>query len=440
MSNGSSMYIQNEIFNPNVMQGIFDVIQPEYPDSLRMQEAFFPMEEFTSDEMIAFFEHNFWGMTPPTALGSDPMNIGIPGGFYKNYNFGYWGEYSRFDNKDLLTIKDPVQPYKADGVIPNLWGEGMMLRALAMQKHRFQTFQEAFCSALIGTGNFHVFGDGIDYYFPGPSSSEVVLPPHYRLSVVAGTVVKGGWTSGGTWATAASATPTRDLNQMILYMSEKLGLQVSEIWMSRKAAQYLIDADETASWVEKNPQLSADMLTVEAGLTALNKIVGDSITFKIEDRTYPERMVIKSPTNASSSTTVTVDNDAVLGSVTTPTLTFHKRSGEERLLTATGVSANVITFTASDLDISMDRGDFIIYNKRFMAEAKIVFKTTRTDRQKFASLPVQTSPDDTFTPGVHTYSQEIVKKPNWSIDAGTYFRGGALIFNAGGWATLTVIL
>ena len=436
---GSSHYIANDIFNPSVIKGIFDVIQPLYPDMNKIQEAFFPMEDYTTDEMINYFQHNFYGYTPPTALGADPMSVGIPGGFYRGYEFGYWGEFSPFESKDLVQVKNPIQPYKADGVTPNLWGENMMVNAMAHQKHRFNTFKEVFCGALLGDGNMHFYGDNIDYYFPGPGSTDYILDAHYRLTVVGvTTVVYGGWTTGGTWATAASATPVHDLNQMILYMAQKLGLQVTEIWMSRKTAQYLIDADETAAWVEKNPELSRSMLTVESGLTALNKIVGGLVKFVIEDRTYPERMVIKTPTVASTSTTVTVDNDACLGSLTTPTLMFQTRDGKERLVTATNVSSNVITFTASDLDISMSRGDFIIYNKRYLAEDKVVFKTARTDRMRFASLPCQTSPDDSFTPGVHTYTQEIIKKPNWRIIAGTFFRGGAVVFGTGGWATMDV--
>jgi len=436
---GSALYFANDIFSPAVVQGIYDVIEPKYPDLLKVQENFFPYAEYPTDEAIAYFRHNFWGMTPPTALGADPMPIGIPGGFYRGYEFGYWGEYSAFASKDLVQVKDPVKPYKADGVTPNLWGEDMMMTALEHQKHRFNVFKEAFCAALISAGNFHYFGDGIDNYFPGPGSTDYILDPHYRLSAVsAGTVTYGGWTTGGTWATAASATPIKDLNQMILYMSQKLGLTVKEIWMSVLAAQRLVDADETAAWIEKNPELSRTMLAVESAEQTLNKVVSTKIKFVIDDRTYPERMIITTPTVASTSTTVVVDNDAVLGGVTTPTLIFHTKDGEERLLTATNVSNNTITFDAADLDISMNRGDFIIYNKRYLDDDKIIFKTERTDRMKFASLPVQTSPDDTLSPGVHTYTQEIVKKPNWTIVAGTYFRGGPAVFGPGGWATLEV--
>ncbi len=438
MSNAGSMYIANQIFSPNVMQGIFDVIQPLYPDQTRLQEAFFPDTNFESDELIKLFQHNFFGMTPPTSLGADPMPVGIPGGFYRGYEAGYWGEYSKFENKDLLQVKDPTQPYKADGFTPNLWGEGMMTKAMAMQKHRFLTFKEAFCGSLLTTGNFHIFGDGIDHYYPGPSSSEVILDPHYTLSVVSsGTVSYGGWTTGGTWATAASATPIKDINQMILYMTQKLGLTVKEIWMSRTAAQYLIDADETAAWVEQNPELSRAMLTVESGLTALNKVVGDKITFKIDDRTYPERMQIVTNSEASSSTTIDVDNDAPLRGATTATVMFHKADGRERLVDVS-ISSNTLTFTASDLDLSMEVGDFVILNRRY-AEAKyVMFKTERTDRQVFASLPCQTSPDDTLSPGIHTYNDLFVKKPNWHIVAGTFFRGGPMVFGSGGWTTMQV--
>jgi len=433
------LYLANDIFEPNVMQGVFDVIAPANPDALRMQQAFMPYKEFSTDEMIALFEHNFYGMTPGTSLGADPMNIGIPTGFYRQYSFGYWGEYSRFESKDLLQVKNPSQPYKADGVTPNLWGEDMMVKAMSMQKHRFQTFQEAFVGALIGDGTFYYFADGIDNYYPGPSATDYILDPHYRLAVTSGTVTYGGWESGGTWATAATATPIHDLNQMLLYASQTLGLEVTEIWMSRQSAQRLIDADETAQWVESVPDLSRAMLTVESGLTALNKIVGNKIKFVIEDRTYPERMIINTPTIASSSTTVVVDNDAVLRGATTPTLMFHTTDGRERLVTATNVSSNTITFTASDLDISMNRGDFITYNRRYMSQDKVIFKTTRTDRQAFASLPLQTSPDDSYSPGIHTYAQEITKKPNWYVVAGTMFRGGALVFGSGGWLTLDVV-
>jgi len=439
MSEGATHYLANDIFKPNVMRGIYDVIAPQYPDALKIQESFFPYEDYSTDEAIDFFQHNYWGMTPATALGADPMNVGIPSGFYKGYEFGYWGEQSVFTNKDLLQVKNPVAPYQADGITPNLWGQDMIAQAIQHQKYRFNVLKEAFCAALIGDGTFHYYADGVDAYYPGPSSTSYILNPHYRLSVVAaGTVTYGGWTTGGTWATAASATPVKDLNQMLLYMSQTLGLQVTEIWLSRKNAQYLIDADETAAWVEKSPKMAEAMLTVEAGLAALNKVVGanEGIRWVIEDRTYPERMLITTPTVASTSTTVVVDNDAPLGALTTPTVMFHKADGQERLVTLTNVSSNTLTFTAADLNISMDRGDFVIYNKRFMAEDKIVFKTTRTDRQRFGSLPVQTSPDDSYTPGVHLYAQQIEKKPNWHINQGTLFRGGPVVFGNGGWCTL----
>ena len=437
---GAANYIANQIFRPHVMRGIYDVVAPMFPDSLKLQESFFPYKTYESDEMINYFQHHPWGQTPPTTLGTDPMMVGIPTGFYKEYEFGYWGEASRFESKDLVRVKNPIQPYKADGVTPNLWGAEMMTMAMRNQKHRFDTLKEAFVGALLSAGNFHYFSDGIDNYYPGPSSTDYILPPHYRLScVTAGTVTYGGWTTGGTWATAGSAKPTHDLNQVILYAATKLGLQVTEIWLSRKVAQYLIDADETASWVEKNPELSKAMLTVESGLTALNKIVGPNINFVVEDRTYPERMIVVTPTIASTSTTVTVDNDAVCGSDGTPTLMFHKADGRERLVTATDVTSNVITFAASDLDLSMTPGDFIIYNKRFMSsDDKIILKTNRIDLQEFVSLPCQTSPEDSYSPGVHLYSQEIVKKPNWSVVAGTFFRGGPAVYNPGGWLTLDV--
>ena len=439
MSAGSEMYFANEIFDPSVIQGIYDVIDPLSPNDLKIQQSFFPEINFTTDEAINYFQHNFWGKTPATALGADPMHIGIPGGFYRGYSFGYWGEYSRFDSKDLLQVKNPVKPYKADGVTPNLWGEEMVANAMAHQKYRFNTLKEAFCSALISAGTFNYYADGINNYFPGPSSTDYILDAHYRLTVVGVSTVKyGGWTTGGTWATAATATPIKDLNQMILYMAQKLGLQVEEIWMSRTAAQYLIDADETAAWVEKNPELSRSMLTVESGLTALNKVVGNMIKFIVDDRTYPERMILTSSSVASTSTSVTVDNDAPLGALTTPTVMFRKSDGRERLVTLTNVSSNTLSFTASDLDISMERGDWVIYNKRYMDADKIIFKTSRRERQSFAFLPCQTSPEDSLTPGVHVYTQEVVKKPNWYVVAGTFARCGPLVSGPGGWCTLDV--
>lgn len=442
MSEGASHYLANDIFKPNVMRGVYDVIAPQYPDSLKIQESFFPYEEYSTDEAIDFFQHNYWGMTPATSLGADPMNIGIPSGFYKGYEFGYWGEQSQFTNKDLLQVKNPLKPYQNDGTTPNLWGQDMITRAIQHQKYRFNVLKEAFCAALIGAGTFHYYADGVDAYYPGPSSTSYILNPHYRLAVTSGTVTYGGWTSGGTWATAASATPINDLNQMILYMSQTLGLEVSEIWLSRANAQYLLDADETAAWVEKSPKLAESMLTVESGLSALNKVVGASegIKWVIEDRTYPERMIITTPSVASSSTTVVVDNDAPLGGLTTETVMFHKADGRERLVTLTNAASNTLTFTASDLDMSMDRGDFVIYNKRFMDTQKIVFKTTRTDRQRFGSLPVQTSPDDDYSPGTHLYAQEVTRMPNWHINQGTFFRGGPVVFGNGGWCTLDVIV
>ena len=64
MAEGSSHYIQNQIFSPNVIKGIYDVIAPKYPDSLKIQQAFFPDENYTTDEAIAYFRHNFSSRWP----------------------------------------------------------------------------------------------------------------------------------------------------------------------------------------------------------------------------------------------------------------------------------------------------------------------------------------------------------------------------------------
>ena len=120
---------------------------------------------------------------------------------------------------------------------------------------------------------------------------------------------------------------------------------------------------------------------------------------------------------------------------------FHKASGDiagtERLVDVT-ISGDTLTFTASDLDISMERGDFVVYNKRFADPKYLLFKTNRTDRMRFASVPCTPDPNVEPAPGVHTYTDIVVRKPNWFIVGGTYFRGGPLVFGSGGWATLKV--
>lgn len=435
MPEGSAMYLQNRIFSPNVIQNIFDSLQPINPDALKIQQAFFPWTAYTSDKALSYFRNNYWGMTPATSLGADPMQIGIPGGYYKGFSAGRWGEQSIFTNKDLEEIQDPEQPFERDGVTPRLWGEDMVRSALAHQKYRMNTLLEAFSAALVSKGTFHYFADGVDKYWPGPTSTDLILPQHYRLDVES----SPPWDTGKKWDDDANAKPIFDLNQMILYLATKLGVQVTEIYMSSLAAHYLLEADETTGWIDKNPELSREMLKVQSVATSMSRIVGSkNVAFTIDDRTYPEQMILTSPTVASTSTTVTVDNDAVFEGVTTPDVIFKRADGKERLVKLSNVSNNTLTFTAADLDIAMNKGDIVIYNKRFMAENTVVFKTDKTQLQAFATLPLRVSPDDPRTPGVHTYSDEIVKKPNWYVVVGAMAHMGPIVWNPGGWATLKV--
>lgn len=440
-------WFKKEIFQKPVMDRIFDTVEPEYTDVL-LRDTFYPIQTFDSDKAIAYIAERSWGMTRPTELGALPSFLSLPGGWFKEYYVEYWGEAHRFTNVDLQQIKNPTKPYNPDGSV-NLWGQTMMAKAMQMQKDRMRRLQEYMAARNVCADGFTINDNGIyRTYSTG-------MPNHYIVDLSgcsASTPKDGGgsndisvvdgWTCAEDWANVAASDPINDINMMKRYAAQ-IGLSITGMYMRTKVADYISKSETVRSWVEKNPNMSADMATV--GYIVKEAMKLDDIDVITYNASYSERAMVTADVSSGDST-ITVDNDkhfadggvilirAMDNNITSATASA---TGAEEMNVVSGTpSSNVITLTNA-ASRAYPRGSAVIIHKPYLDDNVVIFKTNLQKRSATAILPSNPYPGE-LDPRIHTWSHEYIEPPNYRIEVGTFGKMGPIDFDPGGYFRMKV--
>jgi len=421
-------YLENEIFQKAVMDAIFDEIVPADPNVTRIQEAFYPEKAYDNMDLLAYFNPTTSGMTLPTEPGADPRFVNLPAGWYRKYTVGYFGEGMKWDNNQLTKVKNPTKP-------DQLWGQEMVARGLAYLKSRWLVRKEWMASKILDSGTFTLQDN--DIYFRYNQGSDVVAT-HLRLDgSVAANITHEDWSNGGTWATAADATPFKDIVGMLNLLAD-YGHEVESIWMRRKLANYAMRSAEAESWVEKVPDFAAGMLAFNIE-NLMKKAVRDGVAPIIDDRVYEQTAIIQNQCIGGTDTTITVDNDRWFANG--DKVLLRNSDGDREYVTLTSSpSANVLTFSGGCTN-NYGKGDSVSVYTKYMPAKKIIFKFRKSENTT-AILPgavelVKSESD--MEARVHTYSVEAGEIPNKYLKIGLFVHCGLIHFYDN-FATLTVLV
>jgi len=439
-------WFRKEIFQKPVMDRIFDTVEPEFKDTL-LRDTFYPIQTFDSDKAIAYIAERSWGKTKPTELGALPSFLSLPGGWFKEYFVEHWGEAHRFTNVELQQIKDPTKPYNPDGSV-NLWGQAMMSKAMQMQKDRLRRLQEYLAARCVCADGFTIDDNGIyrtystgmpDHYVVDLSGCSSSTPKDGGGNDLA---VRDGWTCAEDWADTASSDPINDINMMKRYIAQ-FGLTVTGMYMRRKVGDYISKSETVRAWIEKNPNMSAEMATV--GYIVKEAMKLDGVGVNLYDATYSERAIVTADV-ASGDSTVTVDNDkwfadgdviiirAMDNNASSSTVI---NTGAEEVNVVNGTpSSNVITLTNAT-SRAYPRGSAVIVHKPYLDDNVVIFKTNLTGRNVMAILPSNPHPGE-LVARIHTWSQEYKEPPNYRIEVGTFAKMGPIDFEPGGYFRMKV--
>ena len=406
---------ESRAFRAPVMDNIINEFVPA-SSSFVLTDEFLPFKEIDKSMMIDMINHGAFGRTSPVTLGADHSRIALPGSSYKDHKGGHWREAVQFDEVVLSEAVNPEMPTER-------WGEGLVTAALNLLDIRLNTLIETITAKVIITGKYSEARYGVNYeYNPG-------IPAKHFKDVAS----TPGWTTGGIWTTAGSATPVADMMGLQLAMYN-MGLTPQNAYMTQNTLESFYNATATKTLISGSPNLvekQADrkaIFDVTVGLPIIR-----------DNRLYAEetRLVAASP---ATDTTLSVMSaaDLTVGDV----LTLRNTLGQEEEVTIDtgGISGNVVTLTAGVTNAYL-AGDRVTVYKQYLPDGYVVVKAETIDRleaNNFLSTPslVGGSGWNNPQPGRYTWTHFQDKVP-YLLEVGAGIDGGPKVSKCN-WVVLKV--
>ena len=405
---------ESKVFRQPTMDTIInEFVPPE--DTFLLTDKFLPFKLVDKDELVDLINHGAFGRTNPINLGADHKRIAIPGNSYKEHSAGHWREAVQFDEEVLAKAVNPAKPTER-------WGDGLATAALNFLDLRLNNLIEYVTSKILINGSYSEARYGINYTY-NPN-----IPAKYYKNVTS----TPGWTTGGTWATAASATPIADIIGMKQFM-ETQGFNVDSVYMSINTLEKFYGATATQNMVKASPALvgnSANRQFVFETLTGV-KIITDN-------RRYAEEARFAA-ISAAADTVLDVDSAAefTAGDV----ITLRNTLGQEEDRTIDSITGNAITITAGTT-YAYKAGDRVTVYKQFLPDNYVIFSATNNDRvspNNWISTPslVKGKSWTNPLPGRYTWTDFQVKVP-YTLEIGAGIDGGPRVGRAS-WSNLKVV-
>lgn len=403
------------VFRSTVMDTIINEFVPS-PDQFLLTDAFLPFKLVDKNVMIDLINNGAFGKTYPVNLGGEHRRISIPGYSYKEHTAGYWREAVQYDEVVLHKAVNPAQPLER-------YGEGLVTAALNFLDVRLNNMVEYVSSKVVISGSYSENRHGVAYTY------DPKIPAKHFKNVTS----SPGWTSGGTWATAANAKPTNDIIEASNVM-RRMGVTPEKVLMSVKTLGLFHAATDTQNLMKASYVLvgrNADRPFLFNALTGMTVVV--------DNRLYAEETRL---TADSAAADTTLDVEDATEFTTADVITLRNTSGEEEDATIDSISGNVITVTAG-IAKSYKKGDRVTVYKQFLPDNYVLFQGNSNDRvspNNWISTPsiVKGESWTNPLPGRYTWNYFKADKPPYFVEIGAGLDGGPKVSRCN-WLTLKVI-
>lgn len=404
-----------DIFKEPVMDIIINEFIPD-ADAFKLTDAFLPFKLVDRSKILDLIEHGAFGTTNPVNLNSDHKLIPIPGYSFKEHTAGHWREGIQYGEDVLQEAINPANPREK-------MGEGLVTKALDVLDMRINNRIEKVTAKLLINGTYSEARYGVNYTY------DPKMPAKYMKDVTS----SPGWTTGGTWATAANATPIADIIGAMIAM-RSYGLEPEKTYMSVQTMEQFYGATDTKNMVKASPQLvegSANRTRVFSTLTGLEN--------EVDSRTYAEQTRL---TAASAIGDTTLDVEDASEFAANDKITLRNSSGEEEEVTISSIAGSVITISAGTVNAYV-KGDRVTVYKPFLPDGYVLFKAKRRDRlvpNNWLSTPsiVKSKDWKNPQPGRYTWTYFMGDRPPYWLEVGAGISGGPKV-SAVNWFRLKVI-
>jgi len=404
-----------DIFKAPVMDVIINEFEPD-TDAFMLTDAFLPFKLVDKSKLFDLINNGAFGTTTPTNLDADHRRISIPGHSIKEHNVGHWREGVLFGEAVLQEAIDPANPSQR-------MGEKLVGASLNMLDIRLNNLIEKVTSKVVLLGSYTEARNGVNYTY------NAKIPAKHYKNVTS----TPGWTTGGTWATAANATPISDVIGAIQAM-RRMGLEPETVYMNVVTLEKFYKAADTQAMVKASPVLvglGADRKRIFNTLTGIDCVV--------DSRLYAEETRLTAD-SAASDTVLDVENASEF--VAGEKITLRTYAGEEEEATIDSISGNAITLVAG-ITNAMRKGDRVTVYKNFMPDNYFVLKGATRNRvgaNNWVSTPSIVKSKDWLRPepGRYTWTHFQADRPPYTLEIGAGISGGPRV-SAAGWMTVKVV-
>lgn len=439
---------EKPIFRKSIMDKIFnEVLANEGEDPLKITNAFLPLKDFDSTELISLVWNAATGMTQPYALsGNIPMTT-IPGYFYKEYGIGYFREMIHWGEKELQLLKKPDKPNE-------LAGTSLMVKSMDTLNKRMNNLIEFMGAQTIISGGYDVAGNGVNYrYLTGIPTNPFMLKlgATAHSSTVGVVFVDAPWIATPNdnllWSDTTNSNPINDIIG-ICQLANESGFVITEMWLTPSVSALISKNANVIAWIQKSPILVGQYLTAPDILLTIPSLKGIKVV--VDERRYQDERFLTADLGATGVTAYV--NNGLNFCVFGQTLTFISPDGKtyakaKVVASGTAPTATTITLATGGVGTAMVKGSRIVLSKPWLAnmygqERYVMFRTQRAEELgNWASTPsIVGGSIDNPRPGKFTWKDFSQEKGRPWIAVGAGIEGGPVVWHHGGYFVVQVKL
>lgn len=339
------------------------------PDNLVFTNMFDSVQ-YESDRIRWILEYGTAGLTPFVAPGSPAPTMGDDSMYAEgSAAAAYWKEKVFIDEVRMNNLRDPMTPAERQTAQRQLARQQRRLKNRCVRRREWM-LAKAF------------FDNKITYQREGGTKFTVDygVPDHHKVSLTGDDV----WWDDTTGAPGSTATPVRDIYDVMKDFSEDVGTRITDTFMNSNALSYLMFNADLQTMLQKSAFGDGDLFSnparVIGGLLGLGNLT-----------VYDDLMEVSAwITQAASSGDSTVYVDDATDFEAGEEIRIYKLNTpytyETQTIDSVSIANNTITI-ADTLDNSYQANkDRVIMRKKFIKDNKVGFFAKSIDGEKIAEF------------------------------------------------------
>jgi len=343
--------------------GYITKVLTELPDNTNLiGQSLCPMETSDLQKIVIDYVESTFGMTQPVAMNSASPLAPAKGMYQRTFKPAFWREKIRFDEEEILTLRQP-------GTEGKRWGKGQVQDAVQQLDSRLQTRIEWLIWQMFG-GTITINENGVSF----------AINYNIAFSVQAAT----------SWATVASADPLSDITNWVQKF-RGTGIKADTLYVNSIVDRYLLLNNKIRTLLRYQTGRKEDL--VSAG--QLKELIGKQFSgLKYEVYTSGYHMRSSLTADAASGQAVVNVQDGsqfVAGDVCRLLNTDTTNGHYQEEVTVLSVSSNAVTMTGN-LTSTFYKGARMDTFKPFIGDTLAFIMGKRGDGQPIANCVTTPSP------------------------------------------------